>query len=378
MLKKIVCVVGRPYFRILGKNKTKKTGIKGIKKILFIKSGAIGDVLMTTPLVRSVRRKFPDAEITYLTGEWSKDALKNNKNINKVISFPDEIIFKKKIFRLKKLAKRLSKEKFDLCFVLDWSYLAGIFGYMCTPNAVRIGFARGEEGFAHSISIPYGDRKHDSLYYLDMAKAIGAAGIENSDTSMDLFLSEPDKKFASNFVKKKGLGGKIIGIAPGGASNPGQTVLLKRWPCERYIELCNLILEKTDAKIIFFGSRQDTEAIKKIESRVENGKGRIFDASGKCSIQESAALMKKCKVIVTNDSGAMHIAAAAGVQTISIFGPTNPVKLAPLGKKHKHIWSKIGCAPCYKNGSYAKCRHKKCMYSIKAKDVFDEVRKRLR
>lgn len=375
MLKKSIICIGKSYFRTKNKKNFEKNKVR---KILFIKSGAIGDVLMTTPLLRSVRRHFPDAEITYFVGEWSKDALKNNKNVDRVISFPDDVIFKKKLLKLKKLAKRLSKEKFDLCFVLDWSYLAGLFGYMCAPNAVRIGFARGEEGFAHSIGIPYGDRKHDSEYYLDMARAIGAAVTNKSGNSMELFLSESDKEFADRFAKKKKIGRKIIGIAPAGASNPGQTVLLKRWPCERYIELSNMVLEKTDAKIIFFGGKQDTEVIKKIESRIENGNGRIFDASGKCSIQESAALMKKCKVIVTNDSGAMHIAAAAGVPTISIFGPTNPVKLAPLGKKHKYIWSKIGCAPCYKNGSYAKCRHKKCMYSIKAKDVFDEVRKRLR
>ncbi len=377
MLKKIVYSVGESYFRILGKKKLEKANIK---KILFIKSGAIGDVLMTTPLIRGVRRRFPNAEITYFVGEWSKDVLKNNKNVDKVISFPDDIIFKKKLLKLKKLSKKLSKENFDLCFVLDWSYLAGLFGYICAPNAVRIGFARGKEGFAHSIGIPYGDKKHDSEYYLDMARAISATDVDKKDVSMELFLSEPDKKFASNFVKKRKMGGKIIGIAPGGASNPGQTVLLKRWPCERYIELCSLILEKTDAKIIFFGSKDDFDAIKAVEKKVKIKKERerrVFDASGRCSIHESAALMKKCKVFVTNDSGAMHIAAAAGVPTISIFGPTNPVKLAPLGKKHKYLWSKINCVPCYKNGSYAKCRHKKCMYAIKAADVFYAVKKRI-
>lgn len=372
MLKKFVCSMGEYYFNLRKKQAFSK---KEVKKILFIKSGAIGDVLMTTALIRAVRKNFPSAEITYFVGEWSKDVLKNNKNVDRVVSFPDDVIFKKKLLKLKKLAKRLSKENFDLCFVLDWSYLAGLFGYMCAPNAVRVGFARGKEGFAHSIGIPYGDKKHDSEYYLDMAKAIG---IKSSDISMELFLSESDKKFADGFAKKNVLKGKVIGIAPGGASNPGQTVLLKRWSAERYIELCGLILEKTDAKIIFFGGKQDSEIIKKVENGIKNGKGRIFDVSSRCSIQESAALMKKCRVFVTNDSGAMHIAAAAGIPTISIFGPTNPVKLAPLGKIHKYLWSRADCAPCYRNGEYKKCSHKKCMYAIKAEDIFYEVKKRIK
>ncbi|MDP2750788.1 MAG: lipopolysaccharide heptosyltransferase II, partial [Nanoarchaeota archaeon] len=142
----------------------KKFNKKIVKKILFIKSGAIGDVIMTTPLIRTVRNEFPEAEIQYCTGNWSKGVLENNKNIDKIIPFEEKIIFKKNIFKLLKLAKSLSKEKFDLCFVLDWSYLAGLFAAMCAPSAIRIGFNRNSEGFAHSIRVPYGDKKHDSQY----------------------------------------------------------------------------------------------------------------------------------------------------------------------------------------------------------------------
>lgn len=371
MLKHIVCIVGNPYFSVIKKRRLDKSKVK---KILFIKSGAIGDVLMTTPLVRAVKEHFPKAEIVYCIGKWSQGVLKNNKNIDRIVSFDEKIIFKKKLLGLKKLANKLSKEKFDLCFVLDWSYLAGLFGYMCAPNATRVGFSRNKEGFAHTIGVPYGDEKHDSEYYLDLARAIGA-GKEASSARMELFPSKEDNDFASSFMKKNRIKGKIVGIAPGGAYNPGQTVPLKRWPEKKYIELCASILNKTKANIIFFGGKTDKVTIKSVMFDAKAKEHcRMHDAHG-ITILQSSALMKKCNVFVTNDSGPMHMAAAMNVQVISIFGPTNPKKLAPLGKQHKIFQSKLDCVPCYKNGSYPKCSHKKCMQAVKADDVFNEIKK---
>ncbi|MDP2750636.1 MAG: glycosyltransferase family 9 protein, partial [Nanoarchaeota archaeon] len=220
----------------------------------------------------------------------------------------------------------------------------------------------------------------DSQYYMDLAKAIGLKK-EINNTKMELFPSKKDIAYANNFIKKNRIMGAIIGIAPGGASNPGQTVPLKRWPKKRYSELCNMILKKTKANIIFFGGKSDENIIRDIMNEIKIGstnQNQIFNTVGKNTILQSAAMIKKCKVFISNDSGPMHIAAAVDTNTISIFGPTNPIKLAPLGKKHKYLWAKIKCAPCYKNGKFPKCSVKKCMNSIEEYVVFNEIKRKIK
>ncbi len=331
------------------------------RRILIFRSGAIGDVLMTTPLVRAIRKKFPDAQIHYCTGNWSKEVLQGNKNIDGIITFDESIIFKRKFRELLNLAKNLRKNKYDLAFILDISYLAGMFSLLfCVKE--RVGFSRNNEGFMHRTKVKYDSEKHDIEYYLDMAKAVGA---DDNDKKMEIFISEKEKVFAAKFVVNHHLDNKrIVGISPGGAENPGQVLPLKRWPWQKYAELGDMLLEK-DFAVVFFGGTNDKETIKKVMSQMKQG---AVDASG-ISLKESAALVKHCARFVCNDSGPMHIAAAMGVPTIAIFGPTNPKKLAPLGKGHIVLQKELPCVPCYKDGKFKKCQTHQCMEEISAKEV---------
>lgn len=136
-------------------------------KILVFKLGAIGDVLMTTPFLRALREKYPDAEIVYYIGEWSSEVLKFNKRISRMEVFDEKPIYKADVKALLALRKRIKKEKFDMAFILEKSKTANLFIWSCGIKE-RIGFDRNGEGFPNTKNVKYGVVKHEIEYYLEL------------------------------------------------------------------------------------------------------------------------------------------------------------------------------------------------------------------
>ncbi|MAG08311.1 lipopolysaccharide heptosyltransferase II [Candidatus Woesearchaeota archaeon] len=339
-----------------------------VNNILIIRSGGIGDVLMTTPLATAIRGKYPDSKIYYLTGNWSKEALEGNKNINDIITFDDEIIFKKKLFKVFSLIKSLRKRKYELCFVLDKSWQWSLLAFLAGAK-FRIGFNRNKEGFANNLNVPYDGSKYELDYYLGIAEMLG---IKIIDKDMLLSLSEEDLKSADDFCLNNNLKHKtLIGIAAGGAENPGQKMHIKRWSKEKYIALIKRILEKKkDAVVLLFGGENDLKLNDYILN--ETDKIRVYNLVGKATIKQSAALIKKCKAFVTHDSGTMHIASITKVPLIALFGPTDPNRFAP--KNAIIMRNEVKCSHCYDiYGRYnEECKDTKCM-NIAVKDVYEKV-----
>ncbi len=332
-------------------------------KILIIRSGAIGDVLMTTPLVKGIRKKFPKAHISYLTGRWSKGVLEGNKRIDELIVFDDDIIVRKNLFGFLDLIKKIKGKKFDLCIVLDKSYLWSLFAYFCgIPK--RYGFSRNWGSFFNTKSVKFDGSKYELEYNLDVGKLLG---IDAKDKKMELFLGKDDLRFADDFVKRNRLK-NIIGIGAGGARNPGQDMAAKRWPKKKYAELINKLTQKYD--IILFGGPGDREINDDIAKSVKI-KNNVVNLTGK-SLKQSAALINKCGYFITHDSGLMHIASTTKTRLIAIFGPTQAERFAP--RNAVVIKSKADCSPCYDiYGSFRKCKEHMCMESIDAGEVLKRI-----
>jgi len=229
MLKRITIGFGKQIRKVLPK---KEPDLSKVKKICIFKTGAIGDVLMTTPLIRWLCARFPKAQIDYWVGKWSAPVLANNPHIDKVIAFDEKAIFSKNPIALHQLSQRIRKSNYDLMFVLDFSYLANLFAARCKVP-VRIGFNRKGEGFPNTMNAPYGQRRHDIESYLGIAKLVKARPSEN--THMEIFFTPAEERFAKAFFKKhKLIPSKTVAMAPGGAKNPGMTLNIKRWPAERF------------------------------------------------------------------------------------------------------------------------------------------------
>lgn len=346
-----------------------------IKKILISKYCCIGDVLMTTPLVAEIHKNFPNARIDYYVGDWSKAVLENNENITNIyINKPET---------RKTLKEQFKNEKYDIIFVLDIGINDIYFVYSLKPK-ILVGIDAFNRGFLLNYKTKHaiGDGIHERDVY---SGTLESMGIKTTIKDMHMTLTKEESAFADDFFRKNGLSGtKVIGVFPGGGKNPGTTMNLKQWGEEKYAELCNQLIKK-DFSMMLLGAPNEKDIIIKIEEKIE---GEIIDASG-FSIRETAALIKKCNLFISNDSGPMHIAAAIGTKTISIFGPTNPSLLKPYGEKHYAFYTMKNCVPDYsiKNPNHNchpcyrliigdfnhSCKTKDCMNKIRAEDVEKKV-----
>ncbi len=326
-------------------------------------------MILTTPLVRALREKFPEAKITYLVGNWSKKAIQGNPHIDRILGFDDRIIFDKKTSDIRKMIKRIKQEKFDMVFLLDKSWFYGVFGYLC-KIPVRIGFDRRGEGFANTYNDYFDGSKHEIEYYMDLA-AIVEANTENKD--VELFVSKEDEKFANNVLKKNKIESKfLIGIAPGGAKNLGQEMKVKRWPVPKYVKLCNELTKNKHVKIMLVGSKQDKRQCDAVVALAKNKK-QLYNMAGKATFKQTAALINHCGLFISHDSGLMHTAAAVKTPLIVLFGPTSPKRLGPLNARI--IKSRLDCSPCYDiYGDYKHCDPAKCMESIEVEDILSKIK----
>ena len=324
-MRALVCFLGKLYFKLVRRKKV----FGDVKRIAVIKTGAIGDVLMSTPFLRVLRKRFPKARIVYYVGSWAKDVLIGNNDIDEVVEFDQSMFFKNKVFAMLRLIKKIKKERYDLCFNLDKHCLLNVFAYLCRIP-IRVGFDRHGEGFANTLNVRYAPVKHEIDYYLELAYKVGAKITENKNLKM--ILSKKDTGFADDFLRKNKIK-KAVAVVPGGAKNPGEPVhFVRRWPAEKFLEL----VEKIKNPVILLGGPGDAEVA---EFMLKNLKRKnVYSLVGKTSLKEAAAVMKKCRCVVCCDSGLMHVASAVNKKVISIFGPTNPARKAPLHKESAAIW----------------------------------------
>jgi len=336
------------------------------RRILVRGTNWLGDAVMTTPALLRLREKYPDAHIALLTPEKLKDLWLHHPAVNETISFaPGENVFS--------IAKKLRDGNFDLALVLPNSprsalevYLAGI------PQ--RLGYARAWRNFfltqtvasradavkmrkrsvaeikdlvADNSKLKIKNSKpptsaHQIHEYLHLAAALGA----NPEPLAPQLTVTPDEIEAAK--KKFGLekiDRPVFGLNPGAEYGPA-----KRWPVEKFIAAAQEIQKRTNCAWLLFGGKSDAAITNQIESATRNPQSAIFNLAGKTSLRELMSFLKLCRVLLTNDTGPMHVAAALGTPVVVPFGSTSPELTGPglPGDARNHlIKSDAPCAPCF-------------------------------
>jgi len=189
-----------------------------------------------------------------------------------------------------------------------------------------------------------------------------------NNKQLEIYFSTDDIEYAADILAEEQLteSSLLIGLNPGirkGAE-------LKGWPIERYAGLCDRIIDEYNGKILIFGSKQDIPFAKRIESLMHN---KPFVLAGRTTLRQSAALIKRCDVFVTADTGPMHIAFAVNTPTVALFGPTNPGILASSDLMHRIVIKDVGCNPCYLRGPFPACSEARCMKAITVDDVIEKI-----
>jgi len=324
-----------------------------IKKILCIKPRGIGDILLSTIVLENLKAAFPHSEIHYLTEEFAKRAVENNSFVSKILTF------NKNDFVLS-VIKKVRKEKYDL-----------VFDFWSNPKTAQITFFSGAK-----YRVGYEKRGRKYAYnFLGKNGTMGEHAAEDNLVLLKAFdipiiskniiyqTTEEEKQFAKKFLSESIIpsDGLLIGIIPSGGWES------KRCDPVKWIEIFNEIQKKYNAQFIILWGPGDEKDVKMISEGLQPPPA----IGPKSTFGELSALIEKCHLIIANDSGPMHAAAALGKPTLGIFGPTNPKAHRPYSKNSSYvIHSELHCIMCTK----LVCPYNhECMLELPIEKVMVEV-----
>ncbi len=353
-----------------------------MNKILIINPFGIGDVLFTMPVIANIRRAYPDAHIAYLGNARTADLLRNHPGIQNVFVYERDEFYA--AYRRNPLAfaakwvdfsRDIRKEGFDTAF--DFS-LNTLYGFLAMAAGIpkRIGFDFRGRGRFLTDKVPFAgyEGRHVVEHYLDLLERQGIPAVERA---MTFPMAESDRVWAGQWLSANGIrqGQPCIAVVPGGGASWGAAAKYKRWPMEKYADLVDKIVEKSSSAIILMGDLKEAplceEIVRRLRGKPACRTGRVTNAAGKTTVGQMAALFKNCRLAIVNDGGPLHIAAACGVATVSIFGPVDPAVYGPYpAAGHTVVRKGLACQPCYRRFRMASCGHISCLNDLSVDDVF--------
>jgi len=326
---------------------------------LIVKTHAFGDAMLTTPAVRELIRT-SDCRWWALTGPSAAPVWTRFPGVEKVFTapFPPSGLYGRLSLLIWSLGmrSRLHEVERSWVFQMDRS----------TRRWVRfLTGSRMVSGGSQPLGAWEEARDFDPDVFAGRSYA-RIAGVNPSEFIPE-FTPEPDEMdWARNLLGD----GSWVAVAPGGGTNPRDTVLQKRWSIEKYGKILSM-LRKRGTGVILLGGHLDRPVSSVLAESVSRDQGRVIDLTGSTDWGRTAAVLSTCGVFLGNDSGTAHAALAVGARSVVIFGPTDPACLYPEGSIIP-VTSRISCAPCYSNTVFPGCSRdgEECMSSVSPEDVW--------
>ncbi|MBI4379399.1 MAG: glycosyltransferase family 9 protein [Nitrospinae bacterium] len=353
-----------------------------IEKILILPRTGIGDMIMLIPFLNSLKNYFPDSELTFIIspnrglGELAEDT----GHIDNIIEY--DFVKNWQLHKILKLAYKIEGE-FDVSFSC-WGFPVNVLPFIKSRYSI---------GFNHQLGY---DKK--SQFLLDYAVKLDADSVKQHDVQRYLNLLEPlktspsfhsfeggekggvvnlgpflkvreeDKIYIDHLLKKDNIlnGDILIGFHAGSNSDQPE----KRWSKEKFIDLGKYLSKEYKAKVIIVGSAGEKEFAGDIAEKI-NG----VNLAGETTVMQTAALIHRCKIFISNDTGPMHIAAAVGTPVVALFGPTDPCINGPYTDKAVIVNKELACSPCYiPYSSRINCETLECMNLISVEEVINKIK----
>jgi len=334
---------------------------QNIKKILILQTAFIGDIILTTPLIRFVRKIYPSTDIQFLTIPSSKNILDTNPFINKLWIY-DKRGRDRGVKNFLKLIILLQKERIDLAIIPHRSLRSALLVFL-SGIRLRIGFDKSSGAFLFTQKVKYLKTVHEVERNLHLI----TDSIPQKEEYIlpEIFISHEDVQIVSNWFRTKNLNlnDRYICLAP------GSKWLTKRWPANYWGSLINLFAEK-GLNVILIGSEEDKYLKDKIQQYTHV---TLIDSFGKFSVRQSAEIIRRSMLLISNDSAPTHLGVAVRTLVLTIFGSTVPsFGFYPYGSKNKVAEvNNLSCRPCTDHGKL-KCPlgHFRCMIDLTPKAVF--------
>ncbi|MGD0548770.1 MAG: glycosyltransferase family 9 protein [Terracidiphilus sp.] len=326
---------------------------------------------MVTPLLRSLREHFPQARVYVLASKQAVSGLSACPWVDQIFEIPGS--FKEWL----PLLRALRKERIDTAFILHRFFAPSLVACVAgIPQ--RLGFDWRNHGFALTGSIPFNSARSQAQQIGQLLALLGKPAV---DPIMEFAVSEDAADCAREVLQRWGFDvtKPLVGIHPGGGETPLGSDPAKRWLPQRFGQLAEMLVQRDRTQVVLLQGPGDEPFVDEV---LNNMTIQPLGRAAGLPLPVFAALLKECNLVVVNDTGPMHLAAALGVPVVAIIGPTHPAYAPPSGAQHKVIWAGAPCSPCYHPEEYVFGRRqngknwrstRECMVAITAEEVYDIV-----
>ncbi len=336
------------------------------EKIIVRMPNWIGDLVMATPVLSDLRKAFPKAHITAMCRTPISDLLREDQDIDELFCFSKANRFGRRSDN-KDIIEKLKRGKYDLGVLLTHSFSSAWWFWLGNVKR-RLGYRGNGRGFLLTDKIALPKSVHEQHLVETYKMILDPLGIPVSETKPRIYLTSKEIADAKTLLKQLGITPEhaLVGINPGAAYGSA-----KCWLPERFREVTKRLLKLDNVRIIYFGDQPSMPLVKEI---CQDLPSPVINLAGLTSLRELAALIKCCKIVLTNDSGPMHIAAAVGTPLVALFGSTNETATGPY-KAGTVINKHVSCSPCYRRECPIDFR---CMKRIETDEVYDEILRTLK
>ena len=307
-----------------------------VSKILVRATNWLGDAVMSLPAIRAVRDVFPHAHLAVVARPWVAHLYAREAGIDEVVIYTAQrtLTAKWAFFR------RLRDERFECAILLQNAFDAALMAWQA-KIPLRIGYKRDARSLllTHGVPVPETGEipRHESFYYLELLRRAGL--IERLPVVSSIRLSgiETARRCGASHLRKLGISGCVIGVSPGAAYGNA-----KRWLPERFAQTAALLSHP----VLVFGSAGERPLCEEVAAEIHRSRVDVLNLAGETTLREFIDLTAACRLFLTNDSGAMHVASALGVPTVAIFGATDDTTTGPTGPLARVVREHAECSPC--------------------------------
>ncbi len=371
------CLAGSVLFPLI--QRFKSISGEPPRRILIVRRGGLGDALMMTPLLQALRDRFADASISVLIGQQAVGVLEDNRCVDRIYAVPASKNEWWGLFR------RLRRERFDTAFILHRFFVPSLLAVaLGIPR--RLGFYWKRHGFALTAGVPFDPTRSQVVQIAELMTLVGEPAPE---PKLYFDPGAKPREGAAALLREWGYEARrpLIGMHAGGGETAGSSEPAKRWLPERFGAVADLLARRDAAQILLLGGPGDEPFISATRNAMRASPLRMVSG---LDLKTFAAVVGACDVMISNDSGPMHIAVTQDVPVVAICGPTHPRYTPPVGEKHKVLWAGVSCSPCYnpdelaetipligKKGFTCWRGTHECMKAITVEDVYAAVKERL-
>jgi len=348
------------------------------RRVLAMKFYGLGNIIMLLPVVGALRRAFPDAEIDFLTMAGNAPLLERSGVVNRVI--PIEVGGYADLARsLWQSIRHLRSRRYDL--VLDFEQftkLSTILAFL-TGAPERIGFNTDGQrrGWLLTTRVVYTDSDHMSRIFMRLLRPLG---IDTSPAPVQLQTSARDTAAIARILTNgtRDANHEPVIVVHVGSGPNFYRVPLKRWPLEHFAQLCDALVERHDATIIFTGQGQEEADLVRRARHLMQHRDVTVDACNQLDVMGLTALLKRATVTIVNDTSVMHLSAAVRTPVVAFFGPTAPIHYGPNSPESLVFYRDLYCSPCLTNYNLkvSRCNNPVCMRTIGVDEVLSGIESR--